>query len=73
MTARKRQMSGVTRQVASFLQNTPAITRGSYIAPCLFQLFEGGKLGPLWEQGGPGKSGILQREIRLGAVLEAAG
>ena len=39
-TARKRQMADVTRQVASFLRNTPAITRASYIAPCLFSLFE---------------------------------
>lgn len=71
--ARRRQISNVARQVATFLQNTPTIAQQSYIAPCLFQLFEDGKLRPLWEQGGAGKNGMRQREIRLGVVLEAAG
>ena len=72
-TARKRQVSTIVRQVAGFLQNTPAITRQSYIAPCLFRLFETGRLASLWEQGGSGGNGVRQREIRLGAVLEATG
>ncbi|RYE80550.1 MAG: hypothetical protein EOP19_18880 [Hyphomicrobiales bacterium] len=47
-TARRRQVTGVTKQVAAFLQNTPAICRQSYIAPCLFKLFDNGKLAELW-------------------------
>ncbi len=39
-TARKRQVAVVTKSVAEFLRNTPAVTRASYIAPCLFALFE---------------------------------
>lgn len=69
-TARKRQMAAVTRQVADFLRNTPAISRKSYIAPKLFDLFEKGRLHRIWqaaEAGGGG--GLRQRERRLGAVL----
>lgn len=72
MTARKRQMADVTRQVASFLRNTPAITRASYIAPCLFSLFENAKLSDLWASV-DGREGLRAREARLAAVLEAAG
>lgn len=71
MSARKRQMASVIRQVAAFLQNTPAVCRTSYIAPCLFALFERGKLAPLWDEGGKGSDGIRQREVRLAAVLAA--
>ncbi|HEY0920316.1 DNA topoisomerase IB [Devosia sp.] len=71
--ARKRQVAAVVRQVAGFLQNTPAITRQSYIAPCLFRLFEGGRLAPLWQEGAPRRDGLRQREMRLGVVLSAAG
>jgi DNA topoisomerase-1 len=71
--ARKRQIAGVTKQVAAFLQNTPVISRKSYIAPCLFKLFDSGKLAALWAGGGDGANGLRQREVRLGAVLAAVG
>lgn len=70
-TARKRQLAEVTKQVASFLRNTPAITRSSYIAPCLFSLFEKAKLSDLWAAV-DGRDGLRAREARLAAVLEAA-
>jgi DNA topoisomerase-1 len=72
-TARKRQVTGVTRQVAAFLQNTPAISRQSYIAPCLFELFDKGKLAELWSAVGEARSGLKQREARLEGVLSAVG
>jgi len=71
-TARKRQLAGVTREVASFLRNTPAITRASYIAPCLFTLFEKAKLSDLWAAV-DSREGLRKREARLAAVLEAVG
>lgn len=72
-TARKRQMADVTRQVATFLQNTPAISRASYVAPCLYSLFDKGCLAAVWAAGGDGANGVRQREVRLASVLEAAG
>lgn len=72
-TARKRQITEVARQVAAFLQNTPAITRKSYIAPCLLSLFEAGKLGALWRSAETGRAGLRQREARLEAVLGVIG
>jgi DNA topoisomerase I len=71
-TARKRQLAGVTKEVASFLRNTPAITRSSYIAPCLFTLFEKAKLSDLWAAV-DSREGLRVREARLAAVLEAVG
>ena len=71
-TARKRQLAGVTKEVASFLRNTPAITRASYIAPCLFTLFEKAKLSDLWAAV-DSRDGLRVREARLAAVLEAVG
>jgi DNA topoisomerase-1 len=71
-TVRKRQLAGVTKQVASFLRNTPAITRASYIAPCLFTLFEKAKLSDLWAAV-DSREGLRKREARLAAVLEAVG
>lgn len=73
LTARRRQISDVAKYVARFLQNTPMITRQSYIAPCLFRLFEDGRLAQLWEQDDATRNGLRRREIRLGAILEAAG
>lgn len=70
-TARRRQMGQVARQVADVLRNTPAISRKSYIAPCLFKLFDDGKLKQMWAAAGRGRPGLLQREKRLGAVLAA--
>lgn len=72
-SARKRQMMEVTRQVADFLRNTPAISRKSYIAPCLFKLFDDGRLQVLWEKSSGGAAGLRQREQRLGRVLAVAG
>ncbi len=68
-TARRRQMAAVTRQIAAFLQNTPAVCRSSYIAPCLFRMFEAGRLSSLWLSAGSGGGGLRQREFRLGALL----
>jgi DNA topoisomerase-1 len=62
----------VTRQVAAFLRNTPVICRKSYIAPCLFKLFDEGKLAQLWAEASDATIGLKERERRLGAVLLAA-
>lgn len=70
-TARRRQMAKVAREVAEVLRNTPAISRKSYIAPCLFALFDAGKLKTMWEAVDKGRAGLLLREKRLGAVLAA--
>ncbi len=72
-SARKRQIAGVTRTVAAFLRNTPAIARQSYIAPCLFALFETAKLSDLWAAAAERHDGLRVREARLAAVLAAAG
>jgi len=72
-TARKRQVAGVARTVATFLRNTPAITRKSYIAPCLFTMFEKAKLADLWAAAAAERrDGLRARELRLAVVLEAA-
>ena len=71
-TARKRQVAGVTKSVAAFLRNTPAITRASYIAPCLFSLFEKRTLAEMWA-GVERRDGLRAREARLAAVLQAVG
>jgi DNA topoisomerase-1 len=70
--ARKRQMTAVTREVAAFLRNTPMICRKSYIAPCLFKLFDAGKLSQMWASAESTTSGLRDRERRLSAVLSAA-
>ena len=72
-SARRRQMAGVTNSVAAFLRNTPAITRQSYIAPCLFAMFEKAKLSDLWAAATDRQDGLKLRESRLAAVLAAAG
>jgi len=71
-SGRKRQMAEVTRQVATFLQNTPAICRASYVAPCLYALFDKGKLGEMW-RAVTDTRGLRQREARLSSVLASAG
>ena len=74
MSARKRQIAGVVRGVAEFLHNTPTVSRKSYIAPCLFKLFDDGKLSALWEAAAARQSrGLLPREHRLAVVLGSAG
>lgn len=72
VSGRKRQMAAVTREVATFLQNTPAICRASYIAPCLYALFDKGKLAEMWAAVTETR-GLRQREARLSGVLAAAG
>jgi len=72
VTGRKRQMADVTRQVAAFLQNTPAICRASYIAPCLYALFDKGKLGAMWSGTPVEPRGLRQREARLTLILASA-
>ncbi len=71
-SGRKRQMAAVTRQVATFLQNTPAICRASYVAPCLYALFDKGKLAEMWASVSE-THGLRQREARLTGVLASAG
>jgi DNA topoisomerase-1 len=71
MSARRRQMAQVTREISQILRNTPMICRKSYIAPCLFKLFDEGKLQSLWQAAGRGKAGLRQREQRLQTVLAA--
>ena len=70
-SARRRQMAQVTREISDVLRNTPMICRKSYIAPCLFKLFDEGKLQALWQAAGQGKTGLRQREQRLKTVLAA--
>lgn len=70
-TARRRQMAQVAKQVSEVLRNTPVICRKSYIAPCLFKLFDDGRLKAMWDGAGKGRAGLLQREKRLGVVLAA--
>ncbi len=71
-TARKRQVATVTKSVAAFLRNTPAITRASYIAPCLFSMFEKRTLSDMWAAV-ERRDGLRVREAKLAAVLEAVG
>ena len=73
LAARRRQMAQVAKQVSEVLRNTPVISRKSYIAPCLFKLFDSGKLKDMWDTAGKGRNGLLQREKRLAVVLAAAG
>lgn len=73
VSARKRQVANVAKTVAAFLRNTPAITRKSYIAPCLFTMFENARLSELWAAAAAERhDGLKAREARLAAVLEAA-
>ncbi|MDB5506321.1 MAG: hypothetical protein JWR75_959 [Devosia sp.] len=69
--ARKRQMASVTKAVSEYLRNTPMVCRKSYVAPCLFKLFDTGKLSGLWNAAGTGGHGVKAREAKLGRVLEA--
>lgn len=71
-TARRRQVATVTKSVAAFLRNTPAITRASYIAPCLFAMFEKKTLAEKWAAV-ERRDGLRVREARLAGVLEGAG
>jgi DNA topoisomerase-1 len=67
---RKRQIAGVARQVADFLQNTPLISRKSYIAPELFKLFDAGRLAKVWSKAA-NERGLRLREVRLREALAA--
>jgi DNA topoisomerase-1 len=70
VTARKRHMASVVREVAEFLRNTPAICRKSYIAPCLFRLYEDGSLATAWAVERAVR-GLRRREMCLAAVIRA--
>jgi len=72
-SARRRQVAGVTKTVADFLRNTPATTRKSYIAPCLFAMFEKATLSELWAAAAERHDGLRVREARLAAVLATVG
>ncbi len=72
-SGRNRQVADVIRSVAAFLQNTPAICRKSYVAPCLISLFEEGRLAELWSAAPANGSGLRQREAKLAAILAVAG
>jgi DNA topoisomerase-1 len=69
---RKRQIAGVARQVADFLQNTPLISKKSYIVPELFALFDAGRLSALWQKGTTAARGLRLREVRLREALGEA-
>lgn len=69
---RKRQIAGVAQQVANLLQNTPLISKKSYIAPELFALFDTGRLSVLWQKGVTATRGLRLREARLREALGAA-
>jgi DNA topoisomerase-1 len=74
ISGRKRQVAAVAKTVAAFLRNTPAITRKSYIAPCLFSMFEKATLAELWAAAAAERhDGLKAREARLAQVLDAAG
>lgn len=68
-SARRRQMAQVASEVSQFLRNTPSISRKSYIAPCLFKLFDQGKLAGVWTAPVKTRAGLKTRESRLSAVL----
>jgi DNA topoisomerase-1 len=71
-TARRRQVNDVIKQVAAFLQNTPAICRKSYVAPLLIALFEKGSLAERWLSNTETNNGLRQREHRLSELLGPA-
>jgi DNA topoisomerase-1 len=74
ISGRKRQVTAVTKTVSDFLRNTPAITRKSYIAPCLFAMFEKATLAELWAAAGAERhEGLRAREARLAAVMARVG
>ena len=74
ISGRKRQVAAVTKTVSDFLRNTPAITRKSYIAPCLFAMFEKATLAELWAAAGAERhEGLRAREARLAAVMARVG
>ena len=70
-TARKRHAASVVREVAAFLRNTPSICRKSYIAPCLFRLYEDGSLTTAWTVE-RAVHGLRRREMCLAAVIGQA-
>lgn len=67
-SGRKRQIAAVAKTVSEFLQNTPTISRKSYIAPTLFDLFGSGKLQAIWSTAVKAP-GLKPREVRLREAL----
>jgi DNA topoisomerase I len=56
--ARKRALNRAVQEVAKYLGNTPAVARGSYIDPRVFDRFEGGlTIGGVIELGEVGEEG----------------
>lgn len=68
---RKRQIATVAREVANLLQNTPLISKKSYIAPALFALFDAGRLNAVWSKAVSASRGLRLREARLRVALAA--
>ena len=72
-TGRKRAISRAVKEVAHYLGNTPAVCRGSYIDPRVFDAYRAGLVigRPLREaaSGGPGELPIHQRPLEE-AVLD---
>jgi DNA topoisomerase-1 len=72
-TARKRAIAGAVREVAAFLGNTPAVARGSYIDPRVFDRFlSGWTIAPVLERlGGPEAiADVSSRDAIEAAVLD---
>jgi DNA topoisomerase-1 len=69
VSARRRQLAEVMRKVALFLQNTPSVTRHSYVSPRLVHLFEDGMLARAWSPGDNGRRGLRLRERCLACVI----
>jgi DNA topoisomerase-1 len=73
-TARKRAIKRAVEEVATYLGNTPAVCRASYIDPRVFDAYQGGLIiaRPVLEEAtdaGPGQLAIHQRELEE-AVLD---
>ncbi|MFI6514863.1 DNA topoisomerase IB [Spirillospora sp. NPDC050679] len=70
-TARKRAVSRVVQEVASYLGNTPAVARASYIDPRIIELYEEGvtiapaltELGVDTEDGGLATQGPVEEAV----------
>ncbi|MDA8368667.1 MAG: DNA topoisomerase IB [Nocardiopsaceae bacterium] len=71
-TATKRLITHVTREVAEYLGNTPAVARGSYVDPRIFRLYRRGitiadaltGLGSAADFGEPATQGEVETAVR---------
>ncbi len=81
--ARKRAVSRAMSEVASYLGNTPAVARASYVDPRVIDLFEDGltiegalrRLGEDTDYGSPATHGVAERAVltMLSKAPESAG